>query len=71
MDKHLPSKKGKDIITTIAGVLFLLIATFHFLRSIWQLPATIGGWEVPLWVSWIATVAGVYLAWLLFHMDRT
>ena len=43
----------------IAGVIFAAVAVFHLLRIVFGWPAVIGGWTVPMWVSWIGlAVAG-------------
>jgi len=42
----------------IAGTVFGIVAIAHLLRIFMTLPVTIGGWTVPMWVSW----AGVLVA---------
>ena len=39
--------------TMIAGAFFAAIALFHLLRIFFGWPAVIGGWAVPMWLSWI------------------
>jgi len=70
MDKHLPSQKGKNIITNLAAFLFLFIATLHAARVFYGWSAQIGAWEVPVWVSGLAVLVALYLAWVLFRMDK-
>ena len=53
-----------------AGVIFLLIAILHVLRIIFAWDAVIGGWVVPKWVSWVAIVVGLYLAYEGFRLSR-
>ena len=38
----------------ISGVIFGIIALLHLLRIVYGWEAVIGGWAVPLWLSWIA-----------------
>lgn len=49
--------------TTIAGVVFGIIAALHALRLLSGWEATIGDWRVPFWVSWMAI--GVF-GWLTY-----
>ena len=46
------------------GALFGLIALSHSARLVLQWPAQLGGWDVPLWTSWIGIlVAGGLCVW--------
>ena len=48
----------------ISGVLFGVIALLHIVRLLLDWPAQIAGWDVPLWISWIAIfLAGALCAW--------
>jgi len=42
--------------TIVAGAIFAVVALLHVLRILMGWPAVLGGWEVPMWVSWIALV---------------
>ena len=42
--------------TIIASVIFGVIALLHVLRIFLGWPAVIGGWTVPMWLSWIGLV---------------
>ena len=42
--------------TTIASVIFGVVALLQLLRIVLGWPAEIGGWAVPMWFSWIAVV---------------
>jgi hypothetical protein len=42
--------------TIIASVIFGVVALFHVLRIFLGWPAVIGGWTVPMWVSWIGVI---------------
>ena len=48
----------------VAGLIFLVIGLLHVARIIFQWEAMIGGWEVPLWLSWVALPVAFYLG---FH----
>ncbi len=47
---------------SITSAIFLIIAVLHILRVILGWPAVIGGWEVPIWLSWVALILAGYLA---------
>ena len=49
-----------------SGAIFLLIAVLHVCRLIWRWEALIGGWHVPLWISWAAVLFAGYLAYAAF-----
>ena len=43
----------------VAGAIFAAVALGHLLRILMGWPAMIGGWTVPMWISWIGfAVAG-------------
>ena len=42
--------------TIVVGAIFAVVALLHVLRILMGWPAVIGGWAVPMWVSWIALV---------------
>ncbi len=52
------------------AVIFLLIAVGHALRIAFRLHATLDGRTLPMWVSWVAFVATVYLASEGFRLVR-
>ncbi len=48
----------------ISGVVFGVIALLHIARLLLDWPAQIAGWDVPLWLSWLAfAAAGVLSVW--------
>ena len=57
--------------TRIAGCVFAIVAALHALRLLLKWAAVIGGWSVPLWVSWAALAASGYLAYTAFRMGRS
>ena len=40
----------------IAGTIFALAALLQALRLYMGWPVLIGGWDAPMWISWIAIV---------------
>ncbi len=53
-----------------AGTLFLLIATLHALRLFFGWQASIGGWTIPLWVSWASLALAGFLAFAAFGQKK-
>jgi len=51
---------------TVAGTIFLLVATLHALRLFFHWQASIGGWIVPMWVSWVGLALAGFLAYTVF-----
>ena len=56
--------------TTIAGLVFSVIAVLHLLRLLLHGEAVIGGWAVPMWVSALALVLSGYLAYSAFTLRK-
>ena len=52
----------------VSGFIFAAIAVLHALRLFLGWEAMIGGWEVPVWVSWAALVVGGFLAWRAWQL---
>jgi hypothetical protein len=40
----------------LAGIIFTLVAVFHFVRIYVEWPVMIDDWSVPKWVSWVALI---------------
>ena len=51
---------------TCTAVIFLIIFVLHGLRLFLGWDAVLGGWAVPMWVSWIALVVTGYLSYTGF-----
>ena len=48
---------------TITGLIFAAIALAHVVRIAYGWHAEIGGWEVPLSLSWAALLIAAYFAY--------
>lgn len=70
MHKHMPSREAKNRIANLAAVLFLIIASFHFVRAIAGWEASVAGFAVPIWLSWVAAFIAIMLARAMFQMDK-
>lgn len=61
---------GEKHFTFVTGLIFLLIAILHVLRLVYGWKAVIGGWMVPMWLSWVALVIAAYLAYTGFRLSK-
>jgi len=59
---------SQKTFTGIVGLVFSLIAVLHALRLLLRWEAVIGGWTVPMWISWAALAISGYLAYTAFKM---
>ena len=48
----------------LTAVVFAVVVGSHLLRAAFGWEATIAGWSVPMWVSWVAAVLTAVLAYL-------
>ena len=62
----MPSK-----YVVVSGVLFGVIAVVQAVRALNQWPAQVGGFDIPVWVSWVAmVVAGSLCVWAFRSDDK-
>ncbi len=50
----------------MAGSIFLIVALLHLLRLVFHWEAVIGGWRVPVGLSWAAICLSGTLSYLAF-----
>lgn len=48
----------------LVGSIFGLIAILHLFRLLLGWESVIGGWMVPMWLSWVAVVGAGYLGYV-------
>jgi hypothetical protein len=53
-----------------AAIVFSLVALLHLARIVFGWSAVIGGWSVPMWLSWVALVVSGALAYFGFSLVR-
>jgi hypothetical protein len=56
--------------STLAAVIFCLIAFLQLARAALGWPVSVGEVAMPLWPSWVASVVAAGLAWLGFTASR-
>ncbi|HEY4519657.1 MAG TPA: hypothetical protein VJH33_01305 [Candidatus Paceibacterota bacterium] len=53
----------KKTFFLVSAVIFGLVALVHLARVFWGWDASIGGWYVPTWASWLAILVGGFMSW--------
>ena len=53
---------SKHTFSLVASTIFLIVAVAHALRLVFKWQVIVAGWQVPMWLSAVALVIGVYLA---------
>lgn len=54
----------------ITGLLFTAGAVVHLLRAVLGWEASIAGWMVPGWLSWVTVVVAGYLAYSAYKLMK-
>ena len=55
---------------TVVSVIFSLIAILHLMRIASGWEAEIGGWMVPMWLSWAVLILAGFLAYQGLKFSR-
>ncbi len=54
----------------IAGTIFALVALLHVLRIYMGWAVVVGGWNAPMWLSWIGLVVAGGLAYFALTLKN-
>ena len=55
----------------VTGIIFVIVAVLHLLRLIYQWPAQIGAFYIPMWMSCAALfVASVLFIWAFLLLRK-
>lgn len=60
----------RKTFSTVAGVIFAVVAVLHLLRAVLGWQVVIGGFTVPMWFSWAAIVGAAFLAYSAFKLAK-
>ena len=60
----VPEQMDQKTFSVVAVIIFAVVALLHMARIVMNWPVVIGGWSVPMWVSWIALIVAGSLAFL-------
>jgi len=61
---------GTKPFTTIAALIFLLMALAHAYRLATHFQVVMGSHTIPQWASWIGLIVPAILAWGLWQESR-
>ena len=50
----------------VTATIFSVIGLFHLLRIVLGWEAVVGGWSIPMWLSWVAMIVTAVLAYYGF-----
>jgi len=56
--------------TTLAAVIFAIMALAHLYRLLRPFELVIGGWTAPLWISFVGVAVPALLAIMLWRESR-
>ena len=54
----------------VSAAIFSLVALLHLARIFFGRSAVIGGWSVPMWLSWAALIVAGALAYFGFSLAQ-
>lgn len=60
----------KNNALMLASAIFGIVAVLHLIRAVLSWEASIAGWNVPIWLSYIAVVVAGYLAWTMYSAGK-
>lgn len=62
-----PALRNRTYLS-IVGIVLGLVALAHLIRLFSGVDVSIAGWDAPLWISWIGTIAAAYLSYMSFRL---
>ena len=66
--KALEPHPSSRVLFSVVGMIMAAVALIHFLRLIFGWSVVIGGWDAPLWISWIGIIVAAYISYASFHL---
>lgn len=61
---------NKNMALLIAGIVFSIVSLLHLLRLLFAVEIIMGGYMIPMWVSWLGLVVTFILALIMFAARR-
>jgi len=66
----LPVRSVRErTLLRMAGTLFAIVAIGHWTRIAFGADIVLGGWMMPVWLSWVAVTITTYLSYMSFHFS--
>lgn len=54
---------NRNSYSLVTAVVFSAIGVLHLLRIVLGWEAVVGGWTIPMWLSWVAMIVTAVLAY--------
>lgn len=54
----------------VTCTIFIVVAALHVLRLVLGWDVVFAGWEIPIWFSIVGAIAGGYLAWSAYKLEK-
>ena len=54
----------------VTAIVFSVIGVVHLLRIVLGWEAAVGGWSIPMWLSWLAMIVTAVFAYYGFRHGR-
>ena len=61
---------SKQTFVIVAGCIFTLMGVVHLIRAALGWGILIGGWALPLWMSWVGGIVLLLLAYIAFTSKK-
>jgi hypothetical protein len=62
---------GRKLYLILSGLVFLLVATFHFLRLVYHWPIVVGPRTIPFALSYLGLPGSTaYCVWAIWLLSR-
>lgn len=65
-DVHTPSIRQKTLFIVV-GIVTGVVSLAHLLRILFGVSIDIGGWQFPIWLSWLAVIAALLISYSSFR----
>jgi len=67
---YMISEKYHKTYHNIVALIFTAVAVLHGARIVYGWQAFVGGAAIPFWVSWVALIISIYLAYRGFSFTK-
>lgn len=61
---------NKETYLKVSGVIFSVVAILHVLRLVLNWEVVLGGWQAPIWASFLGAILGGFLAYSAFKLSK-
>lgn len=61
---------NKETYLKVSGIIFSVVTILHVLRLVLNWEVVLGGWQVPIWASFLGIAVGGFLAYSAFKLSK-